>query len=114
MADMAVTMQAVCTVTTSAGTHTANHILMAAQTFVLNNISVKTFYLQRFRKITRGKGSTVIPSVDGFYRVFTKKIVRCVAVIAGSSGMVACTGPGIEMLSHDVAVFTGDRVILQI
>ncbi len=40
--------------------------------------------------------------------------MRCMAVIAGSDSMMARSGPGIEMLSHDMAVFTGSRVILQI
>ena len=36
------------------------------------------------------------------------------AVITGSGSMMAGAGPGIKMLSHDMAVFAGDRVILQV
>ena len=111
---MAVTKQAVGILPASPGTHAPNHVLMTADTFVLNYIFIKSLDPQRFREITGSKGSAVIPSVDGFYRIFTKKIVRGMAVITGSCSMMARAGPGIKMLSHDVAVFAGNRVILQI
>ena len=85
---------------------------MAVKTGVLNDIPVETLYFQRFRKITRSKGYTVIPSINGLHHVFTKKIPGSVAVIAGSRGMVAGADPYIIMLSHDVAVFAGYGIIL--
>lgn len=111
---MAVTMQAVSILPGGTGTHPANNTLVAADAFTLDNIFVETFYLQRFREISCSKGNTVVPAINCFYCVFTKKIVRCVAVIAGCRRVMARAGPGIKMLSHDVAVFACDRIILQV
>lgn len=94
--------------------HTRGDIAVTFNTIVPDDIRVEFFYSYWFRKIAHGKGAAVVPAVDRFDRVFSHNVFGGMTAVAGSGAVMAGSGPAVELLPHDVTVFAGDRIIMQI
>jgi hypothetical protein len=72
---------------------------------------VESRYTEGFRKIPGRKGHAVVPSINGFYNVFSVEKIWCVAIVAGGNGLMGAMVPPVINRLHDMTVGTGFGII---
>ena len=84
---------------------------MAGHAVFLHNFSVAAANSDRFVKIPGGEGVTVIPAVQALDNPLVRELVRDMAIVTGGEFIVAGMIPALELVAHNVAVYTRIRVI---
>ena len=116
MADVAVTVYTIEHLLRIAGmgVDTINDLLVAADTVFLQHNGISRFYHDRLVKILQRKTLRVMITVFRLRHIFADQIVRCVAIVAGRHSVVRTFLPAVILLTHDVAVDAGLRIVRKI
>jgi hypothetical protein len=94
--------------------HTADDFLMTSFAIAQSDFTIERPDLDRLGETARSEGRAVVPAVDSFDGVFSDDVLWRVATVAGGRFFVAGTVPGVELLSHNVAVLTRLGVVREI
>ena len=94
--------------------HTADDFLMTPFTIAQSDFTIEPPDLDRLGETARSEGRAVVPAVDPFDGVFSNEVLWRMTVVTGGCFFMAGTVPGIELISHDVAVLTRLRVVNEI
>lgn len=87
---------------------------MAVDTVLQQNAFADRTQLDGFVEILEGKTLRMPDAVLQLYGIFPHQVVRHMAIIAGSDGMMHRGVPTGELLAHDVAVGAGGRVVRKV
>ncbi len=94
--------------------HTADDILMTPYTIADGDFTIESPDLDRLGETARSESRAVIPAIDSFDGVFSDDVLWRMATVAGGCCFMAGSVPGVELISHNVAVLTCLRVIREI
>ena len=91
-----------------------DHRLVTAAARLFGYPAIAFGDLDRLVETVRSEVVRVPEAVRGLGVVLAKKVVRCVAVVAGRDGVVARFLPGVVLVIHYVAVSTARRIVAQV
>jgi len=89
----------------------ADQSLMARDAVIAENFAIAGPDANGFVKILQSEALGVPKPILGLGQVFADKIMRRVAVIARRNGMMTGFLPAIVLVTHDMAVHAGFRVV---
>ena len=95
-------------------THTADDFLMTPFAVAQCDFTIELPDLDWLGETARSEGHAVVPAVDSFDSIFSDDVLWRVTAVTGGRCFVAGTVPGVELLSHNVAVLTRLGVIREI
>jgi hypothetical protein len=90
------------------------NIFVASQAIFPNNAGVFGMNSDRLVKILESEGPGMMVPVLHFHKPAADFVRGKMAVIAGCRGMVTRLGPSIVMISHDMAIDAGARIVAEI
>jgi hypothetical protein len=86
-------------------------LTVTVETVIERHLSVEVRDLERFWKITGGKGDAVVPTIDALNNVFAWLSVGCVTIVTHRHRLVAAVLPRLIDIAHDVTIDTGIGII---
>ncbi len=84
---------------------------MALKALQLCDLLIKSSNTQGFREVPCCKSHAVVPSINGFYNVFSVEKLGRVAVVAGGNGLMGAMVPPVINRLHNMTIGTGFWVI---
>jgi len=84
---------------------------MTLKALQLCDFLIKSSNTQRFREVSCCKSQAVVPSINGFYNVFSVKKLRSVAVVTGGNGLMCAMVPPVINRLHNMTIGAGFGVI---
>ncbi len=94
--------------------HTTDDFLMTPFAVAQRDFTIERPYLDRLVENARSEGRAVVPAIDSFDSIFSDDVLWRVTAVTGGRCFVAGMVPGVELLSHNVAVFTRLGVVREI
>lgn len=91
-----------------------NQITMTIKAVPLGYPPVLVSNTDRFRKIAHRKGQAVIPAVNALDKVFGRKRVGRVTIVASGHRFVGAMIPAVIHLAHDMTIHARGRIIREI
>jgi hypothetical protein len=96
------------------GCDVADHDRMAANAVMLKLLQIGLSDPDRFVKVLKRERLRMVPAILGFDEILVWEGRRDMAVVATGDTMMAGFHPGVVLVIHDVAVFTGGGVIAEV
>jgi len=87
---------------------------VAVDAILLHNTRTQRFDANWLLESAAGKRHTMIPPMNGLDRPLRQRLVRGVTAVASGYFPVGCVLPIFKLVTHDMAVDAGSRIIRQI
>jgi len=91
--------------------HPGNHLAVTSHAVVTGDLRIEIMDADRFVEPARGERRAVIPAVDGFGCVFSDKIMRRMAIVAGGGPVMRRPVPPVVLVAHDMTIVAGAGIV---